>query len=457
MCAASIDYYGDYFKHMLGCLFPNGKLIGFRFFDTEDETPGLINTCVIKKVDGLRNVFYYGSNSNGSKNELHFYRSVEDETYNSTLVITDTGSTDRVSDPSVRKYFTITSDNVIVCLYLQRQPDGTRNLYSKRSTDLGATFGSSVLVESGIAALRINNVNIECNENDDTLYVVHDCYNGWAEFKKFKMYKSTDKGQSWSSVVTPTNTAVCGKWVATAVSGDRLYVTNTRGTGVVYEWVTELMYTDNHGASWTTKTIFSETNWNEDYKTALFAYGNVVAAIIIAHTAWPDCWCMKQIYRSIDAGNNWNVKGLLYDEYKAIHHVDGWTDYPDFEEYDPTGIYISNSHDGPVFIYSTCWTVKSGTDHLALLISLDAGYSWIVIETPFSSIPSDTFTGEEFVEYTIVGYDTSEVIVHVEDKQTLSWRMGIAGEPVNWEGKYTENSSEVAGAVFNLGFNSELE
>ena len=377
-CAPSKRTYN---LQVAGCINYNGGPLGYRQIVAENPC-GLPGSTIVKIINGSINVFYYTSNykqySSPYPRILKFYRLLEGgEGFIESTVAEDDLTSKLLYDPSNRKFMAVTSDNIIICIYV-KDVVGVKTLFAVRSTNFGYTWSAPITIGTFTVYTYENNINLLCDDNDN-LFIVYDCYYGATEKKKFKMFRSFDKGLTWGSITPLSHTQNCAYRTAACITENRIYVSNSVYTGVGEIWSVELYYSDDQGNTWTTENIM-DTNYGA-YSTALMAYGNTVVFIGVVYGPAP-LWCVsKDIYRSIDAGANWDSVANIY-----AHNCAYESDFPKLVEVYPENVYISAESDGPVFVYTTCGAYIDGMDNLALLKSVDYGLTWTLMATPYGRI-----------------------------------------------------------------------
>ncbi len=238
--------------------------------------------------------------------------------------------------------------------------DGNAEIYYKRSVNGGATWGADTRLTFQFNESAGPSIAVSGN----TVYVVwHDTRDG-----NYEIYtkSSADSGDTWGADLRLTNTATISEFACISVSGANVHVTWEEETSG--DWTYEIHYirSSDGGNTWGNDTRIT---WDDDesLNPCIAAHGNFI------HLSWyDDRDGNDEIYytQSLDGGLSWGTDTRLTNavntSYRPSVCTDGqnvhisWIDYRDGNN---EVYYIKSSNNG------TDW-------ELELRLTNNSAYSW---------------------------------------------------------------------------------
>ena len=168
--------------------------------------------------------------------------------------------------------------------------DGNSEIYTKRSTDAGSTWGPDVRLTNDPASSSIPSVAV----TGSNVHVV------WSDYRDgdLEIYtkRSTDGGASWDPDVRLTNASNASMFSSVAVSGSNVHVVWTDQRDIDPE-VYYIRSTDN-GTTWDPDTRLT-------YRQGSSLYASIAASGPMVHLIWKDVGQGIYYKRSTDSGTTW--------------------------------------------------------------------------------------------------------------------------------------------------------
>lgn len=255
--------------------------------------------------------------------------------------------------------------NVIHAVWQDSRNGVTQNgyeVYYKRSTDAGATWGPDVRMTNNMTNTLYPSISASGQ-------YVHIVWYDTPESQQAAYYvRSTDEGVSWSSDIRLSSNAGASNWPCISSSGEFVHVvwTDTRDGNY------EIYYkrSSDNGVSWSADTRLTNTSPNS-YFPSIDASGGIV------HVAWWDLLGIPigntEIYykRSTNNGTSWETDIRLtnndsYSRYPSVNasgasaHV-VWSDWRDgigiWYKRDPTGNLIAPVN-SPVLVMPANYSIN---------------------------------------------------------------------------------------------------
>ena len=281
--------------------------------------------------DTVVHIVWYDNQSNS--NQIHYKRSTDAGLSWKTDTLLTHGT-------SWSAYPTIAVSGSIVHVLWYSYRDGNEEIYYKRSTNSGISWGSDI-------RLTYNNADsqrpyVAASESD--VHVV------WEDTRdgNYQIYykRSTDAGVSWGADTPLTNNNDESLFPSITVSGSFVHIVWNMVNSVQYKCST------NSGLSWRADTLLTNT-------AAYYSFPSIIASGTAVHVVWQDQrnnWKYEIYYKySTNAGVSWETDTrLTYDtsrSYRPSIAVSGsiihvvWEEYRDgnseiYYKRNPTGNLI---------------------------------------------------------------------------------------------------------------------
>ncbi len=197
------------------------------------------------------------------------------------------------SDPGDSEYPSVAADGSLVIVVWHDNRDNNPEIYCKRSTDGGLTWGSDLRLTNDAAASNYPSVTV----SGSTVQVV------WTDFRdnNYEIYykRSSDGGVTWGPDIRSTNSAALSQYPVIASSGASVHIVwydNRDGNFEIY-----YKHSSDDGVNWTADTRLT-FNSADSWFPSISVSGSTV------HIAWCDHRdAIGEIYykRSTDDGVNW--------------------------------------------------------------------------------------------------------------------------------------------------------
>jgi hypothetical protein len=202
------------------------------------------------------------------------------------------------NNSSYSKYPSVTVSGSVVHVVWQDNRDGNYEIYYKRSTDAGISWGADTRLTNNIDYSEFPSVAV----SGPVVHIVwHDYRDGETEI----YYKrSIDAGISWGTDIRLTNNPAYSSYPSVAVSGTVVHVLwddDRHGYDEIY-----YKHSTDAGVSWGADTrLTNDTNKS--------AFPSVAVSGLFVHVVWWKQGGNWEIYykRSIDAGNTWSSETQL--------------------------------------------------------------------------------------------------------------------------------------------------
>jgi len=258
--------------------------------------------CIAASPGGIVQIVWYDDRDGNW--EIYTKRSTDNgATWGADARLTNDAS--RSEEPSIA-----TSGSVVLVAW-QDNRDGNTEIYLKRSTDSGLTWGSDVRLTNAADSSLGPTLSI----SGTAAYLVwEDLRDGNREIY-FK--RSTDAGVTWGADARLSNNPSSSSWPVVAVSSGAVHVAwwDTRDGGIYKVYYRR---STDGGVTWGTETRLSNTANYSAFPT-IAASGNVV------HVAWEEYEGSYNTFykRSTDNGATWGADtrlstGGAYDWYPSL-------------------------------------------------------------------------------------------------------------------------------------------
>ena len=390
-----------FFFSILSSLFAQWEPDERLTFDAADSYTSENNAwCVAAEEDTVHVVWYDHRDGNW---EIYYKRSTD----GGTSWETDT----RLTDNSVQSWYpsiAVEGSDVHVVWYDIR--DGNWEIYYKRSTDGGTSWGTDTRLTDNINFSWYPSVAVEGSNVHVVWYDTRD--GNWEIYYK----RSTNGGTSWGTDTRLTNNPVQSWYPSIAVEGSDVHV-------VWYDirdgnWEIYYKRSTNGGTSWGTDTRLTDNPAESRHSSIAVSGSNV-------HVVWRDKRDGNhEIYykRSTNGGTSWGTDTRLTENNVSSQY--------------PSVVGSGNN------VHVVWIDLRDGNDEIYYKRSTDGGTSW-ELDTRLTNDPASSL-------YPSVAVSGSYVHVVWCDERDGNWEIYYKRNPTGNAGIKTELPAETAGTIAYL-------
>lgn len=220
------------------------------------------------------------------------------------------GSDKRLTfDPAYSSEPSVSAINSIVHIIWNDKRDGNSEIYYKRSTDGGSTWGPDTRLTNDLA----DSYNCSMAVSGQHVHVV------WNDKRdgNFEIYykQSADGGIIWGQDTRLTNTSLSSQYPSIAASGSNVHIVWSENQSAA---ISEIYYKQSldDGITWSTNTELT----NEG---VVSTWSNVTASGSMVHVVWQNNLnvSLSVFYKSSnDGGVNWSTETQLNDVLASSQH-----------------------------------------------------------------------------------------------------------------------------------------